>query len=102
MIIAGWIFGNWLYVEIIYSRTFDRFASFGYDVAEGGDFHEKRETILVPGQLRAPAGGRGDQPFPEPADPDGKAYGGRGRPAAQAAESPHEKNQTLKNKEDRP
>lgn len=84
------------------SRTFDKIASFGYDVVEGGDFHEKRETIFVPGQLRASAGDCGDQPLPEPADPSRETYRGRGRPAAQAAKSPHEKNQTLTNKEDRP
>ena len=71
-------------------------------MVEGGDFHEKRETIFVPGQFRASADGRGDQPFPEQADSNRKAHGGRGRPATQAAESPYEKNQTLTNKEDRP
>jgi hypothetical protein len=83
------------------NRTFAKLASFGYDVVEGGDFYEKRETILVPGRLRAPVGNRGDEPLPKLSDPNREAHGGCERPAAQAAESAHKKNQTLTNKEKR-
>ncbi len=55
-------------------------------MVEGGDFYEKRETILVPGRLRAPVGNRGDEPLPKLSDPNRKAHGGCERPADQTDE----------------